>query len=53
MDHKQEHRTPSSSKGHGTGRVPTVMENPGKSWEKKLSWKLKNINKVMETEEYK
>ena len=20
-------------------RVPTVMENPGKSWKKKLSWK--------------
>ena len=38
-------------------RVPTVMENPGKSWKKKLSWKvmekswkLKKINKVMETE---
>ena len=38
-------------------RVPTVMENPGKSWGKKLSWKvmekswkLKKINKVMETE---
>ena len=26
------------------------MENPGKSLEKKLSWKLKKINKVMETE---
>ena len=34
-------------------RVPTVMENPGKSWGKKLSWKLKKINKVMETEENK
>ena len=39
---------------HDAARVPTVMENPGKSWKKKAvmekSWKLKKINKVMETE---
>ena len=46
----QESNTPENNLFHAhtaDGRVPTVMENPGKSWKKKLSWK------VMETEENK